>query len=319
VLAWQLVSPAAGFAQAWLPPKGEGSVSLVFTDVTVKNHFDGGGAPVDRGRIRWDTMLLDASYGLTDKVTVSLALPFVAAKYNGSYQHILPNGSTLDTGAYHATFQDLRFDLRYNATKGPLVVTPFVGTLIPSHDYQYMAHSAVGRDLHELQVGAYVARRLDPVLPGGFIQGRYSYGFVEQVLNVSHNRSNLDLELGYFVSPSLRVFGMSSGQVTHGGIFLPGNRFNFLDVYSQTQFYHHDQIAKDDMLSLGGGAGFSVSDSVDLFGSVSHMVAGRNMHQVHIGATFGITYSFKRRPGSSSVEASGEHSLVKCLCQKKTT
>ena len=83
---------------------------------------------------------------------------------------------------------------------------------------QQFAHSAPGRDLHELQVGAYWAKLLDRVLPGLFVTGRYSYGFTQRVLDISHNRSNVDLELGYFIKPEVRVFGLGSGQLTHGGI-----------------------------------------------------------------------------------------------------
>jgi hypothetical protein len=58
----------------------------------------------------------------------------------------------IDDGKYHPTFQDFRFDVRYNVTKKGVVLTPFVGSIVPSHDYAYFGHSAVGRDLKELQV-----------------------------------------------------------------------------------------------------------------------------------------------------------------------
>jgi len=101
------------------------------------------------------------------------------------------------------------------------VLTPFVGSIVPSHDYTYFADSAPGRDLNELQVGVVGAKLLDSFVPGLFIQGTYSYAITEQVLDVSHNRSLVGLELGYFVTPKLRVLGLTNGQVTHGGVDLP--------------------------------------------------------------------------------------------------
>ena len=140
----------------------------------------------------------------------SVALPYVGAKYWGPYPH--PTTPTASTTRYNSTFQDFRFDIRYNITRKGLVVTPFVGTIMPSHDYIYFAHSAVGRDVRELQVGAYGAKLLDSLLPGLFVTGRYSYGFAQRVLDISHNRSNLDLELGYFVKPDFRVFALAQGK-----------------------------------------------------------------------------------------------------------
>jgi hypothetical protein len=229
---------------------------------------------------------------------------------------VTANGSSIDTGAYHSTLQDLRFDVRYNAYKGFLVVTPFAGTIAPSRDYQYFGHSAAGRDLRELQVGTYVATRLDRVLPGTFVQGRYSYGFVERVMNVSHNRSNMDLEVGYFLRPSLRVFGMGAGQITHGGLDFPTN---FRDIATPEQCLHHDQIARDNFLNLGGGAAYALSDSVDLFASAMHMVTGRNGHALQLGTTFGLTYSFARGARAAALKDTRRRSLVKCLCEKNAS
>ncbi|MBI1875545.1 MAG: hypothetical protein HYS05_16895 [Acidobacteria bacterium] len=45
-------------------------------------------------------------------------------------------------------------------------------------------------------------------MPGTFVQARYSYTFVERVIDIAHNRSNLDVEVGYFVNPSFRVFAL---------------------------------------------------------------------------------------------------------------
>jgi hypothetical protein len=303
-------------AQAWTPAQGEGAVSIAYQNTSVKYHLFTT-TPIDRGHIQSQAMLLDFIYGVTDKVAVSVSLPYIGAKYNGLYPH--PTG--LDTGAYHSTFQDLRFGVTYNVTKKWLVVTPFIGTITPSHDYQYWAHSAVGRDLRELQVGAYWAKLLDPVLPGLFVTGRYSYGFTQRVLDISHNRSNLDLELGYFFKPEFRAFALASGQLTHGGVDLPLPTAPPLPTLI---LQHHDQIGRDNELNLGGGAAVSITPSFDLFVSVIHTVAGRNMHELEYAATFGGTWSFMTAHAvahasrsTAAERATGEtRKLVRCICQK---
>src|SRR6185369_15752861 len=91
---------AAAWAQAWTPAQGEGDVTFQFQDTLVKYHQ----LPtvrLDRGHIRGETMLVDVTYGLTDQIAVSAALPYVASKYDGTRPH--PTG--LDNGGYHSTFQ----------------------------------------------------------------------------------------------------------------------------------------------------------------------------------------------------------------------
>src|SRR5262245_3793513 len=75
-------SPSPVLAQAWTPPQGEGTVAVQFQDAFVKYHQ----LPtvrLDRGHIRGETLLVDVTYGITDKAAVSVALPYVASKYNG--------------------------------------------------------------------------------------------------------------------------------------------------------------------------------------------------------------------------------------------
>ena len=212
----------------------------------------------------------------------------------------------LDDGSYHQTFQDFRFDVRYNLTKRGVVLTPFVGSILPSHDYPYFAHAAPGRHLKELQVGASAARLLDSLVPGLFVQGRYSYGFTERILDISHNRSNFELELGYFLTPKLRLLSLNTAQITHGGVDLTLNSRADL---GPLLFSHHDQIDRINTLNVGGGAAYSVNDKVDVFGSLIHTVAERNGHAIDHGLTFGLSWSFSTPHVRNRAIARAEHSL----------
>jgi hypothetical protein len=319
-VAFLCASSTPVLAQAWTPAQGEGTVAVQFQDAFVKYH-QLPTARLDRGHIRGESLLVDFTYGLTDKVAVSVALPYVASKYNGPFPHIRNDGSTLDTGASHSTFQDFRFDVRYNVSRRDFVLTPFVGSIVPSHSYDYFAHSAVGRHVREVQVGTYWAKLLDPVVPGLFVEGRYSFGFAQRILDISHNRSNLDLEVGYFVKPELRVFALGTGQLTHGGLDLYGNsRAALGDVL----YWHHDQISRDNLLNVGAGAAYDLSPSVGVYGSFMRTVAGRNVHALDHGVTVGMTWSFvkgqegaraSRRPVQTEAEGQ-QRTLARCVCQK---
>jgi len=324
VLTMLALTSASARAQAWLPAQGEGTVSVLFQDALAKYHFLPTTA-VDRGHIQSDSLMVDVTYGLTDKIAVSIGIPWVASKYTGSTPHPLVDRSgpipvlygvnPIDDGSYHQTFQDFRFDVRYNITKRGLVLTPFVGSVMPSHDYTYFAHAAPGRDLKELQLGVSAAKLLDSLVPGLFVQGRYSYGFTEQVLDISHNRSNVELEIGYFLTPKLRLLSLNTGQVTHGGIDLTLN--SRVDL-GPVLFSHHDQIDRVNSLNVGGGAAYSVTEAVDIFGSLIHTVAERNGHAIDHGLTVGLSWSFSTGRGRDRAIASTEGSLVKCVCEKAT-
>lgn len=309
------VCASSARAQAFVPAQGEGAVSILFQDMYDKYHYLPTTA-VDRGQINSEALLLDVTYGLTDKVAVSIGIPWVAAKYTGNFPHPLSDltgVSPLDDGAYHGTLQDFRFNVRYNITKKGLALTPFIGSIVPSHDYTYFAHAAPGRDLNELQFGVSAAKLLDSLVPGLLVQASYSYGVTEQVFDISHNRSNLDLEIGYFVTPNLRLLALGTGQLTHGGtessLTLPRDPI---------LWPHHDQTDRINSLNLGGGTAYSVTDKVDIFASLIHTVAQRNGHAVDLGLTMGLSWSFTTARAKNRAIASAENSLVKCLCGKGT-
>jgi hypothetical protein len=301
-------------AQAWVPSKGEGSVSVLFQDLFVRDHFFDRGQRADNGHIESNSLFFDITYGLSDKLAVTLGVPVVRARYTGSR----PHPTAQDDGATHSGFQDVRFAVRYNAVEGPLTITPFVGTRVPTHDYEYFAHASYGPRVRELEVGTYIGRVLDPVLPDGFVQVRYSYSFAEKIAGIDHDRSSLDIEFGYFVAPRVRVFTMGSGMKTHGGIDVTEAGWRALP---ENVARHHDRVGRLDLLDVGGGVQVSVSKSVDVFGSYMKSLAGRNTHALDRALTVGVSWSFGRNRSLQGLLGSAESdetedSLIKCLCQK---
>ena len=108
---------------------------------------------------------------------------------------------SLDTGNYYATFQDFAFALRYNILDRGLTVTPLVAATIPSHHYRTVGESAPGLDRLALHTGVSVGRLLDPLLPNGYIHGRYSYAFVQPFRGIPLDRQSAELEVGYAITP----------------------------------------------------------------------------------------------------------------------
>jgi hypothetical protein len=303
-----VLSAAHAHAQAWLPAKGEGTVSVLVSNTLSKDHF----LPDQRydfGHIDANTVLLDVTYGLTDRMAVTVGLPIVMSRYRGLFPH---RPITLDDGTWHSTSQDFRFNVRYNVVRGAVVVTPFVGTELPTRGYEYFAHAAPGRHLRELVGGASVGRLFADL--GLVIQGRYGLTFSEGALDQSRRYSVMSLEAAYFLTPSIRLLAMTGGRLGHTGINLYPDSGRVLPT---EVFQRHDQLSRESALNVGGGVAFTLSDSIDAFASYTTTVTGRNTHAVNRGISIGMSWSFGQSDGEQLIARDGRQgSLVRCLCEK---
>src|SRR6266571_9174557 len=186
-------------AQAWLPPKGEGSVSFGVQTISFAGHFDANGNKLALGSSRATNLLLGLSYSFTDRFTADLSLPYVITRYTGNPADLTFGSplfvpAVLDNGSSHSTFQDFHLDLHYNVLRDSkrsglrdLAVTPFFSFIIPSHAYDYRGESAFGRDLREYVLGMSAGRLLSPLLRKAYVQGQYSYAFVQKANDVTFN------------------------------------------------------------------------------------------------------------------------------------
>jgi hypothetical protein len=287
-------SAAPTRAQAWLPPKGEASFSLGYGDVFVNKHYLGGATnpgdsvESDYGHIRSQSVGIGLTYGVSDRLMIAVGLPYIVTKYYGTPgQNFFPHTIPIDDGNYHGTFQDYRIDLSYQVFNGPVAVAPFVAAVIPSHSYTTFAHAAPGRDLHEYLLGVSSGARLDRLLPGSYVELTYSYAFAERLMNIHHDRSNVFLELGYFLTPSLSLRGIGTGTYTHGGI-----AFESPQTTPPQLFPIHDQIGHDSGIDLGGGLSYTLTGATTLNVSYLTQVQGRGGHRIKDALSFGVSYSF---------------------------
>ena len=76
--------PAMASAQAWLPPKGEGSVSITYQGLFSRDHLDRKGDPFDRGRVSGSSLLTGIEYGISDRVAIDAKIAVVANKHEGT-------------------------------------------------------------------------------------------------------------------------------------------------------------------------------------------------------------------------------------------
>jgi hypothetical protein len=303
--------PALASAQAWLPFRGEGYLSLIGQHIRLSGHFDTDGSRLEKcaPSSAW-VSIADFEYGLTDRLAFSARLPYVASRYTGSaeepctaelrqlhhdFQSQSPNAAltSLDTGSYYATFQDLGFSLRYSLFDRGVAVTPVIGVTIPSHDYRTVGEAAPGQNRLALHAGINIGRLLEPSIPGAYVHARYTYSFVQSLLDVSLNRSDAEFEIGYAIRPTVIVRGLAAWQQTHGGLAYidaierasgangqPGNPEIYLD---------HDRLLATRYWHIGGGGTVKLTEVVDLNGAVLTFVSGADSHY-GVGATLGVTW-----------------------------
>lgn len=291
-----LLLPSTVRGQAWALPQGEGSFSVLYHHVHVVDHVFSRGERYDAGHIRSQVVTGDVEYGLTDRLSLRALLPFVATKYSGDRPHVFPPGQAphgfhrLDDGTTHAAFQDFRVEARYGWREFPVAIAPFVAVAVPSHNYEVFAHSAVGLNMAELQVGTYAG-----VLRGPFaIQGRYALGLYEKVLGRRRNRSVIDAEIGWLARPKLRISVFQTAQISHGGAELPLQELLDRTISRHDWWPHHDQLARANSFNFGGGVSVRLTPSISVHGSAIRTLAGRNTHAAQYGVTAGTTWGFGR-------------------------
>jgi hypothetical protein len=294
-MAFSLLMVSTAEAQAWLSPKGEAWLTMGYGNEFASKHYLGSPDPdgtntIDRGHMRSQTVGIQVGYGITDRLTASVGIPFVDSKYYGAFPH-MANGVAVpqDDGQYHGLFQDYSIHLGYQLVTGSFAVAPFATAVIPSHSYPTLTHTAAGKGLHEYWLGTSAGSRMDGILTGSYVEMTYAYVFVEKVkgLDINLDRSNLAIEIGYFVTPSLAARVLAAGHYTHGGIVFR-TPFNLPpDLYA-----HHDQIAKSSAVNLGGGLSYTLTGSTEVYASYIRTVYGRAGHKIDHAMSFGVGWSF---------------------------
>lgn len=308
-----MCAPRAASAQAFLPPAGEGNVTVSYQETLTRGHVNTFGELVDEESARAHALVWDVEFGLSDRVAVNVSLPFVAARFRGPIGPgtLFHTRSDLDDGTYHGTFQDFRVAVRFNVLPRPIAITPFVEAIVPSHHYVSLGHSVAGQDLRALVLGATVGGFADTVVPGLFYQSQFSYGVFQEVLGIRTNRTRADSEVGYFVTPRLALRLLTGFQMTHDGLDkiytretlgLPETRIFQIhsrpgDPLPTDAWVNHDRLLRGSFLTLGGGITFGVTDSLDIFAAASNMVWERNVHPLR-ALSVGANWHF-RMPGAA--------------------
>jgi hypothetical protein len=290
-------APAAG--QAFTLPKGVGSVTLAtqFYDDTGRRFTDASRMSV--GQTETLTVFLEADYGITDRFSATLGLPYVFARYrDGEPPPGIPYVDSDKCHCWNSSFQDLAVTTRYRLGDNLWAVTPLVRYILPSHGYNYQGEAVAGFHRKELALGLNAAWRVTGLEPTpALLQVGYAYSFVEKFQDIPNDRSNGTIELGYSATRRLYVHANGSFQYTHGGLrfgspsgvpFPPPGEASILDTPEKLQDFH--RLFRNNYWQVGGGVSYSVG-AFDVFASFTKFVWGADTHDGQ-AYTVGATWYF---------------------------
>jgi len=292
-----LGAPGSAWAQAWVPPAGVGSVTMAVQTIDNTGHTNTYGESFKMGRSVNTRIDVEADYALTDRLSLSASVPYVFARYVDPvpYGPPIPFPPRDDCRCWQSGLQDFFVRARYNVINGDFALTPSVSLGVPSHDYAYRGEAVVGQRLKEVRIAVDAGQRLSAISPRLHVQGRYSYAFVEQVLDIPNNRSNAALEGGFMITRRLAVRGLLLWQRVHGGLRFGGSDASALpfpgDVNTPERMFEHDRLLRDNNLRLGAGITYSLPQ-VDVFASYVEFVRGTDSH-VGRAFTAGVSWPFE--------------------------
>lgn len=278
---------ATAHAQASIPDRGEGTVTLTYQNYDVVGHFDVQGNTNTNGGSRSQALVTEFDYGVIDRFGLIVSLPLIASKYTGPPSYYVGPYLTfpgpLDDGTYHAAFQDLRIELRRQWWAGPVPVTPFVGISLPTHAYETVGEAVPGRHRRDLQFGASTGLNLDHILPrGSYVEGRYAFGTMEQVDDIPFTRSNIDVDLGVAATSHLLLRALADWQIRHSGPTL---------AELAPDWVNHDRFIAPSYTHVGGGATVPVTRSIEVSGVFVATAAGSNGAHRQRTLVLGVSFS----------------------------
>lgn len=289
IAAWLIaLSPALDAAQG---QAGHGQFAITY-QVIRADGFEATNGKLDIGVTDTHTLNFDLDYHLTDRWSVSVGIPLVRKRYTGTFPHdpsvLVPprDAPNIDDGQYRTDFQDWHLGLSYLAVDGRLRVEPFIALGVPSSDYPFFGHAAVGQNLWKFDVGASFSYA--PGLSDAWYRADLAYVFVEETLGVSIDHWRLRLETGYFFNQawSGRVFVLAK----------EGDGLDFPDDFppprTSEKWFQHDRMVKHNYVNAGLGVDWAFDERHRLSLTGLTMVHADQVHIVEYAFTLGLARSF---------------------------
>lgn len=298
VIALALVAAGSAWsdarAQAWVGEQGALDLSLDYnfgiSDKVVDDLGGGAGDFQDAGTTSHQ-VTVGAEYVPVRRLAVTVALPIVALKYTGNptaYPH--PGGGSYDDGKLHTTLTDLRAGVRYQVLEEPIALSPHLGGSIPVADYETVGNTVAGRGLKALHAGLSVGRVFGAAT---YVHLLYEFSLVEKYDETAvtkeqgQNRSDLAFTIGHKLLDQRLDLNLGANmRKAHGGVNF--SELNFA-MPGDLEMYH-DALLKEDILLVGGGVGYQLTNTLAVSLSGRYFVYGVNTQNASVFA-LGLSWS----------------------------
>ncbi len=281
-------------AQAWVGDKGAIDLGLDYNLGVSKKVIGDGDIEYDDAGTTSHQITVGAEYVPVRRLAVTAALPLVLLKYTGDpmYMHgPPPDGGRYDDGDTHATLTDVRAGARYQVLEDPVALSPHVAVSIPVADYETVGNTVAGRHLMALHLGLGVGRVIGEAT---YVHLLYEFSLVEkydrtpETKQHSQNRSDLAFTIGHkLLEQRLDLNVGVNLRETHGGV-----NFSELEAgaLSSSEALYHDAILDEDIILVGAGVGYQLTNALAATLSGRLFVAGTNTQNASVVA-LGVSWS----------------------------
>lgn len=184
--------------------------------------------------------------------------------------------------------QDFSFGFQYLALDGPLSVTPYLAYGLPTNDYPFYAHAAVGRNLWHLPVG--VALSYMPYFSDWYFEADIAYVFTEKTIGVDISHFLISASASYYFTPRFAPKVFISIKHGYKGLDFPDDFPP--EVFDSEYWYVHDRTIKHNFINGGIGFDWILSDKYQLSGSIFTMIKPQQVNVIDIAGTIGLTRFF---------------------------
>lgn len=270
---------------------GHGYVSVSYQYISVDG-FEGNSGTVPIGTVETHSLFFHVEYHLTERWTISAGLPYIRKRYQGPGPHDpltldppRPWIENVDLGNWNSDFQDIHLGVKYLAKDGPLVIEPFAFYGVPSNDYPFFGHAAVGQQLWKFDVGTSFSYY--PGLSNAHYRADIAYVFVEETLGTSIDHWKIFGEAGYQFNAHWtgRVFFLLKDG---DGL----NAEDFPRPRTTEMWYQHDRMIKHNYLNVGIGLDWNLDNGYQVSANFMKQPWQEQVHKMEYAFTIGISRGF---------------------------
>ena len=280
--------------------QGDGSFRLEYQFVKT-GEFDSSIGDIDIGETDAHVFMFSGSYALTDRWTLSASLPWIKKRHQGAVPHNpgldlteFPEAdqSIIDNGDFHSDWQDLYIGASFAAVRGDRwTVSPYLSVGLPTNDYPFYGHAAVGRNLWHIPVGANI--RFQPYFSDFAFGADAAYVFTERSLGVDVSHWLVNLNLSYHLTNRLAPHVFLIIKRTTGGLKFPDD-FD-VTALNDENWYFHDRTIKHNFINGGVGFDWMIAGDYMLSATAMTMLDPDQVNAVDYGISLGVTRFFSRR------------------------